>query len=147
NNSPDTLQALVFKLFMNVHKSEAARERPASKEGMTTGIHIDKYAEDGVSRKWDDSGNGTWKAVRLAQPLVPGKSIKLSIDWHYKLTTRAGREGRIDSTTYFMAYFYPRVAVYDDYNGWDTMPFTGAREFYSDFNNYTVNVTVPKNFV
>ena len=45
----------------------------------------------------------------------------------------------IDSTTYYLAYFYPRVAVYDDYNGWDTMDFTDAQEFYSDFNDYDVD--------
>ena len=49
----------------------------------------------------------------------------------------------IDSTTYYLAYFYPRVAVYDDYDGWDTMDFTDQQEFYSDFNDYDVTVRVP----
>jgi hypothetical protein len=53
----------------------------------------------------------------------------------------------LDSTTFFIAYFYPRVAVYDDYNGWDTMTFTDGQEFYSDFNDYDVSVTVPANYV
>ncbi|PYO50551.1 MAG: aminopeptidase, partial [Gemmatimonadetes bacterium] len=53
----------------------------------------------------------------------------------------------LDSTTFFLAYFYPRVAVFDDYNGWDTMTFTDMQEFYSDFNDYDVSVTVPANFV
>ena len=53
----------------------------------------------------------------------------------------------IDSTTFYLAYFYPRVAVYDDYNGWDTLPFFDAQEFYNDFNDYTLNVTVPKNYI
>ena len=50
----------------------------------------------------------------------------------------------IDSTTWFIAYFYPRIAVLDDYNGWDRMPFMDSHEFYSDFNDYTVTVNVPK---
>src|SRR5205823_8978929 len=58
-----------------------------------------------------------------------------------------GREGMLDSTTFFLAYFYPRVAVFDDYNGWDTMNFTDMQEFYSDFNDYDVSITVPANFV
>jgi hypothetical protein len=53
----------------------------------------------------------------------------------------------IDSTTYFLAYFYPRVAVFDDYNGWDRMNFTDAQEFYSDFNDYTVIINAPKNYI
>jgi hypothetical protein len=53
----------------------------------------------------------------------------------------------IDSTTYFLAYFYPRVAVIDDYAGWDRMDFVDGKEFYSDFNDYTVTVHAPKNFL
>jgi hypothetical protein len=53
----------------------------------------------------------------------------------------------IDSTTWFFAYFYPRVAVYDDYNGWDNMTFTDVQEFYSDFNDYDVSITAPANYV
>ncbi|HWB91978.1 MAG TPA: M1 family aminopeptidase, partial [Puia sp.] len=47
----------------------------------------------------------------------------------------------------YVAYSYPRVSVYDDYQGWDTQPHTGALEFYNDFNDYELNVTVPANFV
>src|SRR5699024_383051 len=147
NNSPDTLQVLVFKLFMNKHKPGAARERQISKGRMTGGIEIEKYLVNGNPQEWDDENNGTWKALKLAEPLIPEDSVHLSIDWHYKLTKRPGREGRIDSTTFFIAYFYPRVAVYDDYNGWDRMAFTGSREFYNDFNNYQVSITIPKNYV
>jgi hypothetical protein len=53
----------------------------------------------------------------------------------------------LDSTTFYLAYFYPRVAVFDDYNGWDTMNFTDMQEFYSDFNDYDVAITVPANYV
>ncbi|WP_431215026.1 hypothetical protein ACQ86N_09980 [Puia sp. P3] len=53
----------------------------------------------------------------------------------------------IDSTTYFLAYFYPRVAVFDDYSGWDRMDFTDSQEFYNDFNDYILNVSVPKNYI
>ena len=63
------------------------------------------------------------------------------------ISRESGREGMIDSTTFFLAYFYPRVAVYDDYNGWDTMDFTDAQEFYSDFNDYDVTVHAPANYV
>ena len=53
----------------------------------------------------------------------------------------------IDSTTYYLAYFYPRVSVYDDYNGWDRLPFTDGQEFYNDFNDYTLTVKAPRNFI
>jgi hypothetical protein len=53
----------------------------------------------------------------------------------------------IDSTTFFLAYFYPRVSVYDDYEGWDRTAFLEDHEFYSDFNDYTVTLNVPKNYI
>jgi hypothetical protein len=78
---------------------------------------------------------------------MPHDSVRLGFDWHYDVSREAGREGAIDSTTFFLAYAYPRVSVYDDYNGWDTANFDDAREFYSDFNDYDVTVKVPANFV
>jgi len=78
---------------------------------------------------------------------MPHDSVKLDINWHFEIAKGRGREGVIDSTTYYLAYFYPRVSVYDDYNGWDTLPFLDAQEFYNDFNDYTLSVTAPKNYI
>jgi len=146
NNSPDTLKTINFKLYLNNHKPEAARSRRVSKDFLTSGIHIDKYVENGVTKEWNND-DGTNKRIKLSTALSPNKSIKLAFDWHYKVSVKSGREGAIDSTTFFIAYFYPRVAVYDDYRGWDTMTFTGLQEFYNDFSDYNLEVTVPKNYI
>jgi hypothetical protein len=148
NHSPDTLKTLVIKLFLNVHKPGAPRLWGATEEYMTSGVHIDGFAVNGQARPWgDDSRTFSWKHVRLRTALMPRDSIRLSFDWHYEVSKLSGREGAIDATTFFLAYFYPRVAVYDDYNGWDTMDFTDLQEFYSDFNDYDVTVRVPANFI
>ncbi|MFI2743169.1 M1 family metallopeptidase [Zhouia sp. PK063] len=147
NNSPDTLKVLNFKLYLNNHKPGAARLGQANPDFLTSGTHIDKYIENGEERDWKDRNDGTNKRIKLAQPLAPNSSIKLAINWHFDVSKQSGREGAIDSTTFFLAYFYPRVAVYDDYRGWDTMTFTGSQEFYNDFNDYIFSVTVPKNYI
>ena len=147
NNSPDTLRALVFKLILNSHKPGAVRQSPASPDYLTSGIHIDKYAENGTAKPWRDAGTATSRQVALNKPLMPRDSVKLSFDWHYDVSVESGREGALDSTTFYLAYFYPRVAVLDDYYGWDRTTFTEAQEFYNDFNNYVVNVNVPKNYL
>jgi len=148
NNSPDTLRRLVFKLFINIHRPGAPRDGGASDDYLTSGVHIDAFAVNGAATPWrDDPRYFTWRPVTLATPLAPHDSTRLSIDWHYEISKEAGREGMLDSTTYYLAYFYPRVAVYDDYNGWDTMSFTDAQEFYSDFNDYDVTVRVPANYI
>lgn len=148
NNSPDTLKRLNMKLIMNIHRPGAARYSGASDEYLTAGLQIDKFEVGGAKAKWNNTiASGTNQMVGLPKPLMPHDSIKLNIDWHFDLSKESGREGVIDSTTFYLAYFYPRVSVYDDYNGWDTLPFIDAQEFYNDFNNYTLNVTVPKNFI
>lgn len=147
NNSRDTLTVLNYKLIVNVHKPGAVRLDPVSNDYLTSGIHIDKYVENGKEKIWHDTNDGTNKIIQLYKPLLPNGKIKLNIDWHYDMSELSDREGAIDSTTFFIAYFYPRIAVYDDYRGWDTMEFTDSQEFYNDFNNYTFEITVPKNYI
>jgi len=148
NNSPDTLRNPVIKLFINIHKPGAPRVGGASPDYLTSGVHIDSLAVNGVATPWgSDENTFTWKRFRLASPLAPHDSVRLAFKWHYEISKESGREGMLDSTTFFLAYFYPRVAVYDDYNGWDTMNFTDMQEFYSDFNDYDVAITVPANYV
>jgi hypothetical protein len=148
NNSPDTLNNLVIRLLLNIHKPGAPRGFGASADYLTSGVHVDSLAVNGTPTPWQvNEGNFTTKQLKLATPLVPHDSVHLSFKWHYDISKESGREGMIDSTTWFLAYFYPRVAVYDDYNGWDTMDFTDVQEFYSDFNDYDVSITVPANYV
>jgi len=148
NNSPDTLKRLNMKLILNIHRPGVARYGGVSDDYMTPGIQIDNFTVNGANHKWDNAtASGTNQLIGLAKPLMPHDSVKLNIDWHFDLSKESGREGVIDSTTFYLAYFYPRVSVYDDYNGWDTLPFLDAQEFYNDFNNYTLNVTVPKNYL
>jgi peptidase M1-like protein len=148
NNSPDTLRQLGMKLFMNIHRPGAPREDGATSGYLTTGVHVDSFAVNGALQKWNDDPHlFTTRHVDLPAPLMPHDSVRLSLAWHYDMSRESGREGMLDSTTFYLAYFYPRVAVYDDYNGWDDMNFTDDQEFYSDFNDYDVTVRAPANFV
>ncbi len=148
NNSPDTLHVLVFKFIQNIHKPGAPRLGTAVEDYLTDGVHVDAFSINGESRSWrSNEYSPTVQATRLPKPLLPHDSVQLNFDWHYQISLKSGREGMIDSTTYFLAYFYPRVAVYDDYNGWDDLEHNDALEFYNDFNDYVLNVKVPKNYL
>jgi len=148
NNSPDTLKAPGMKLIVNIHKPGAPRMFGAPDAYLTSGVHIDAFGVNGKPAKWnDDPSVFTTTHVTLPAPIMPHDSVHLSIDWHYDVSRQAGREGMLDSTSYFLAYFYPRVSVYDDYDGWDDMNFTDRQEFYSDFNDYDVTIRAPANYV
>ena len=147
NNSPSTLENIVIRLTLNSHTPEAAREQPISPDYLTSGVHIDEYRENGKVREWRQRPGATWQNVRLDKKLAPHDSVKISFKWHYDMSVESGREGSLDPTSFFLAYFYPRVAVFDDINGWDRNDFTEGHEFYNDFNDYNFEVNVPKNYV
>ncbi len=148
NNSPDELKYLLFKMILNIHKPTAVRLRPESKDYFTDGIIIDSFNVGGKEVPWKEiSYYNTVHPVALPAPLASKDSVQMKIKWHYDVSEKSNREGMIDPTTYFLAYFYPRVAVYDDYAGWDYTEFNDALEFYNDFNNYKVNITVPANYI
>ncbi|HET8648767.1 MAG TPA: M1 family metallopeptidase [Gemmatimonadales bacterium] len=148
NESPDTLRQLGFKLINNIHKPGTARSRGAPPEFLTDGVQIDSFAVNGAATPFP-SGPMVFTSpqVKLPAPLLPGDSIRLAVRWHYDLARGEGREGIIDSTTFYAAYFYPEVAVYDDYQGWDDIEFNGRQEFYTDFNDYDLTVHAPAGYV
>ena len=148
NNSPDTLNVLAYKFIQNIHKPGVTRAGPATADYLTDGVHVDAYTENGQVKKWpEERYASTVQFIRLSNPLMPHDSVQLGFDWHFQISLKSGREGMIDSTTYYLAYFYPRVAVYDDYSGWDDIEHNDALEFYNDFNDYILNVKAPKNYL
>jgi hypothetical protein len=147
NNSPDTLKSIVVRLIQNIHKPGVARDGDASPDYLTTGVEIDSFSVAGQARPYAGRGPATAQTVALPRPLLPHDSVRMSFAWHFPISLESGREGMIDKTTYFLAYFYPRVSVYDDYNGWDRLPFVDSKEFYNDFNDYTLRVKAPANYI
>jgi hypothetical protein len=147
NHAPNPATVIAIKLILNIHNPGAARQQAASPGYLSTGIRIDKYTENGTEVPFGDPRGQTTHFVRLKKAVATGDSVKLGFDWHYDVSEESGREGKLDNTSFFLAYYYPRVAVRDDVHGWDRMNFTDAQEFYNDFNDYQVAVTVPKNFL
>ncbi|HEU0129101.1 MAG TPA: M1 family metallopeptidase, partial [Pseudonocardiaceae bacterium] len=154
NRSPDSLSTLVVQLIQNVHAGEAVRDEPNE---VTGGIELTRVAARGanlaVATQRGQPGyvvQGTNLAVRLGTaPLLPGDSIRLELDWHFKIPQAgvSGRMGYDADNLVFMAYFYPQMAVYDDVAGWQTDPFLGTAEFYMGYGNYEYTVDAPAGWV
>ncbi|HTN36507.1 MAG TPA: M1 family metallopeptidase [Arachidicoccus sp.] len=147
NNSPDTLKIIAIRFVNNLHKPQSPRSNSTSPDFLDAGLDITKFAIDGVVYPVNSSDWGTVAGLRLKNFIAPHSTVKLNIEWNYPLSKLSGREGQIDSTTFFVAYCYPRVSVYDDYNGWDFLPHSDRQEFYNDFNDYKLAVSVPENYV
>ncbi|WP_394777143.1 M1 family metallopeptidase [Flavobacterium sp.] len=147
NNSNDTLKNLPIRFVNNLHKPSSPRSGSVSDDFLSNGLTItslkiagEVYKEDG--RKWGTVGN-----IKMKKTVPPHSKVTIDIDWNYPLSKESGREGQIDETTFFVAYSYPRVSVFDDYNKWDRLAHTDRQEFYNDFNDYTFTVKAPKNYV
>lgn len=149
NNSPDTLKQILFKLYPNFYQKGAARARSVAAADVTDGVqvhqlHINEQAEDVSSLRID----GTNMPVKI-KPLAPKGKARIAISYSYTLNEGShNRTGQVDEEgAAFVAYFFPRVAVYDDIDGWNRNPYNGSQEFYNDFSNFHTEITVPKNFI
>ncbi len=153
NNSPDSLKRMIIQLFPNIFKKGAARDFPINAEDEDDGITIAKIKVNGIQISTDPDEkrvefNGTNMNVKLRTPVLPKGKTELIITWNYTLNKGSDiRTGTLDSSSFFIAYFYPHIAVYDDIDGWNDTQYTGGVEFYNDFADYDVSITVPKNFV
>jgi len=142
NNSPDTLKEIWFKLYPNLYKKGTPRKAKFSESDLGEGVTIDKLAANGktiTGFKID----GTNMTVDVPA-VLPGKTISFSVDYNYTLNKGSHmRTGQVDEGSHFVAYFFPRIAVYDDVDGWNKFPYTGAEEFYNDFDQFNAAITVP----
>jgi hypothetical protein len=153
NRSPDSLATLVVQLIQNVHAGEAVRDEPNE---VTGGIELTRVTARGAALgapagrgQPGYAVQGTNLVIRPPAPLLPGDSIRLELDWRFKIPQAgvSGRMGYDADNLVFMAYFYPQMAVYDDVFGWQTDPFLGTAEFYMGYGNYQYTVDAPAGWV
>jgi len=172
NNSPDLLPSLWIQLEQNSYRKDsrtaimsggATRGRRATTNPTTApaapapvtntdGFIFESITVDSnnQSAKVDYIITDTRMQVRLAEPLKPHASLKLHIKYHYQIPGTFGgrtswgmsKQGEI----YDIAQWYPRMCVYDDLRGWDTLPYVGS-EFYLEYGHFDYYVTLPSNML
>jgi hypothetical protein len=149
NNSPDTLKEIWFKLYPNLYQKGNKSTKSRIKESdLSDGVQITSaFLNNGQMSIGQFQIDGTNMKLVLPFSLLPGKSIKFKFEYHYTLNKSSHmRTGQVDDGAHFIAYFFPRIAVYDDVDGWNKIPYSGSEEFYNDFGNFKAAITVPKDF-
>lgn len=155
NNSPDTLDVLWLQLDQNLYRedSRGGLARGGVPRGTTEGMTLEAVSVDvggrGVPVK--PVITDTRAQLRLPQPLASGGKAVIRITYHYVVPAEAfgGRTGWLTAKTgdiFSVAQWYPRVAVYDDLRGWDTLPYL-AQEFYLEYGNFDYWLTVPSDML
>lgn len=154
NNSPDELELLVVKLRQNVHAEGVPRNRYVA---VTGGVDLAHLTVDGreieeVSEGAPDVGQyriqGTILTLALPGALGSGEEVELGMQWSYKIPPHTGsfRQGQ-DGEVYYIGYWYPQMAVYDDVNGWHTDQYMGLGEHYMGYGDYDVRITAPEGWL
>lgn len=172
NLSPDTLNYIWLQLDQNIHAidSDSRKTQTAPQIG-ENGVPLSQV-EQIAARTYDgrinitsvrDSKNSNLKytvnrtmmRVDLPAPLAPQGTFTFSVDWNYAINNQrifGGRAGyeffpRDGNYIYEMAQWFPRMAAYTDYQGWQHTQFLGAGEFTLEFGNYNVKITVPNDHI
>lgn len=148
NRSPDRIPVLQLFLHQNIHKEGVRRNRPTE---ITGGVRLARIRVQGQDlmpvRDFSSAGyqeQGGILYVRLPESLKPDETVELEVDWSFLVPQNgAGRMGHSDREMYFLAYWFPKIAVYDDLRTWDAEPYQGA-EFYEGYGDYRVRLTVPE---
>jgi hypothetical protein len=171
NNSPDNLEYLWIQLDQNqaaknsqsplVENEKIEQVLPVNKftneylkPGLERGFNIE-YVKDVKGSPMSYTVNQTMMRINLATPMKPGTNMSFSIKWWYNINNYqqdGGRSGyelfeKENNRLYVIAQFYPRMAVYNDVEGWQNMQFWGGGEFALPFGNFDVNITVPADHV
>ena len=167
NNAPEALEYLWVQLDQNINVKDSKSKLVESQrmdqaykpdgfsrryleEGFPGGFNIE-YVQDALGKPLPYVINQTMMRIDLPKPLKPGEKISFSIKWWYNINNYrviGGRSGyehfdKDGNNLYVIAQFYPRMAVYNDVEGWQNMQFWGAGEFALPFGNFDVNITVP----
>ncbi|MFL5401914.1 MAG: M1 family metallopeptidase [Gemmatimonadales bacterium] len=147
NRSPTELKEVYVQLLHNIFApgSRHNTDVPWAVEG----VELDRVAAQGQDLKTiehDGPGyevNGTIMRIVLPKPLPPGGSAKFDFAWKLRIPPDGAPRGGQDGEVFYINYWYPQMAVYDDINGWQIDQYLGNAEFYMGYGNYDVALTVP----
>ena len=169
NNSPDVLRYLWLQLDQNIIAEDNTLNATGTDEvvdsaaAKTFATKVSDFKGGyNISAVKEPSGeplqyfiNNTMMRVALPQPLKSGEKFSFNIDWSYNIVDRnvfrqrSGLEYFPEDGNYLytIAQFFPRMCVYDDYNGWQNKQFLGTGEFALPFGDYKVRITVPADHI
>lgn len=157
NNSPDTLKFIWFHLWPNAYKNDQTAYSEQTLQNGNTNFYFSSKEKRGYINRLDfRTDNSLLKTedhplyidivkVILNKPLAPGDSTEITTPFHVKLPYCFSRLGHVDQS-YQLTQWYPKPAVYDK-KGWHPMPYLELGEYYGEFANFDVRITVPENYV
>ncbi len=148
NNSPDDLRNIIIRLYQDVFRKGNDRSSRVLETDINDGMTISNLKINGspVDMEQNTRRQGTNMYVQLPEALENGNTMTIELDWSMVIPETTVRMGAYDSTSFFVSYWYPQVAVYDDVFGWDNLSYDFSTEFYNNIGDFDVTLTAPENF-
>jgi hypothetical protein len=150
NNSKDSLSHIYIKLYQDLFKKGSARNWDLGPVDIHDGVLIKSLKINNSEIALNSiyiRRNATNMRVNLPEKILPKSITKIEIDWEVIIPgTIPVRMGTYHGTNFMIAYWYPKMAVYDDIRGWNSVPHTGSCEYYNEFGDFEVEITVPKEY-
>jgi len=148
NNSPDNLSQLIIRLYHDVFRKGNQRGSSVNTEDVNEGVEISKLTVDGseIDMEKNTRRRGTNMIVTLSDPISKQSAATIEVEWKMVIPETTRRTGAYDSTSFFVAYWYPQIAVYDDLFGWDRLSYDFSTEFYNNLGNFDVTIKAPESF-
>ncbi len=153
NNSPDTLKELVVRLYQDMYKKGAIRDYELDARDLHEGVDVIEMIVGDYQIVLDDNEpsvtrRATNLSVKLEDPIPPGEVEEIYLAWHARLPrVTPVRSGAYTDSAFFVGYWYPQLAVYDDIDGWDRNIYSGIQEFYTEFGDFEVQITAPGDYL
>ncbi|MFI5172018.1 MAG: M1 family metallopeptidase [Chitinophagales bacterium] len=157
NNSPDDLSFIWIHLWPNAYKNNHTAFAKQKVASGSTDFQYAKDADRGYIDGFDfmvggetvkliyDEENPDIAKLILNQPVKSGETINIKTTFHVKIPLCFSRMGH-DGQQYQLTQWFPKPAVYDRF-GWHPIPYLDQGEFYSEFGNFHVYITVPDNYI
>jgi hypothetical protein len=161
NNSPDTLNYLWLQLDQNLFKSDSRGTAATPITGdrydvgkYTKGDQIESVSVTYMGKSYQIKPiiSDTRMQVRLPFVVKPnGDKVNIKVNYSFFIpehgADRMGRLATKNGVIYQLAQWYPRMCVYDDVEGWNTLPYMGEGEFYCEYGDYDYSITLPADMI
>jgi hypothetical protein len=156
NNSPDTLHYIWIHLWPNAYKNDRTAFSDQLLENGRTDFYFSNEADKGyinrlnftvdgqLARMEDHPQHQDIIQLKMPSPIAPGQAVEIKSPFHLKIPQNFSRGGHIGQS-YQLTQWYPKPAVYDK-KGWHPMPYLDQGEFYSEFGDYHVTITLPASY-
>lgn len=149
NNSHNDLEQIIVRNYQDIFAKGNPRAYRLDGEDINDGVKITRFEVNGKPIDFEQKVQrySTNMYIELPTKISAGKKSEIIIDWEVFLPSETNIRYGAYEGSYFIAYWFPRIAVYDDIDGWNSHIHNLQQEYYNEFGDFRVAISVPRNYL